>query len=197
CHTNNVYKGTARDCVGCHRDDYTRTTTPNHASAGFSTACESCHKATDSAWRGVAFNHSTVFPLVGRHAQAACATCHKNNVFKGTPRDCVGCHRDNYTRTTSPNHASAGFGTTCESCHKPTDSGWGQGTFNHRFPITSGPHKQTCVTCHTSSGSYQVFNCLSCHAHERTSMDAKHRNRSGYRYDSLACYSCHQNGKGD
>ena len=28
------------------------------------------------------------------HATQACTACHKNNVYKGTPRDCVGCHRD-------------------------------------------------------------------------------------------------------
>jgi hypothetical protein len=26
-------------------------------------------------------------------------------------------------------------------------------------------------------------------------MDDKHRNRNGYRYDSLACYQCHPNGR--
>ena len=57
----------------------------------------------------------------GVHATQACASCHKNGVYKGTPRDCVGCHRTTYERTTSPNHAAAGFPTTCESCHRPTD----------------------------------------------------------------------------
>jgi hypothetical protein len=195
CHVNNVLKGTPRDCVGCHRDAYTRTTAPNHAAAGFPTTCETCHRATDTSWRGATFNHSTVFALVGRHAQVACATCHVNNVFKGTARDCVGCHRNNYTRTTSPSHTAAGFPTTCESCHRATDTSWTQGTFTHRFPITSGPHRTSCATCHTNTSSYQVFTCLTCHEHDRTRMDDKHRGRSGYRYDSLACYSCHQNGR--
>ena len=41
----------------------------------------------------------------GVHATQACATCHKNNVYKGTPRDCVGCHQPNYNATRNPNHA--------------------------------------------------------------------------------------------
>ena len=122
CHKNNVYKGTPRDCVGCHRTDYDRTTNPNHAAAGFATTCDSCHKASDTAWRANV-SHAT-FALVGTHATQACAACHKNSVYKGTPRDCVGCHRTNYDRTTNPNHAAAGFPTTCESCHQPTAASW-------------------------------------------------------------------------
>jgi len=192
CHKNNVYQGTARECVGCHRADYDRTTTPNHVAAGFSTTCESCHRATDASFKGAGFNHASVFALVGVHAQQACATCHVNNVYRGTPRDCVGCHRTAYDRTTMPSHVAAGFPTTCDSCHRNTDTLWTQGTFNHRFPITSGPHRVTCSQCHTG-GNFQTFNCLSCHG--RTETDGHHRSISGYRYESLACYSCHPNGR--
>ena len=151
CHVNNVYRGTARDCVGCHRAAYDRTTSPPHAAAGFGTTCETCHRATDASFRGATFNHASVFALVGVHAQQACTACHVNNVFRGTSRTCVGCHRAVYDRTTAPAHAAAGFPTTCENCHRATDSTWRQGTFNHRFPITSGPHRTTCATCHQTS----------------------------------------------
>ncbi len=193
CHRNNVFRGTPRDCVGCHIEQYNRTSAPNHASAGFPTACENCHRATDTNWRGAGFNHNQVFQLLGRHAQAACTTCHRNNVYRGTPRTCVGCHIDQYNRTSAPNHASSGFPTTCENCHRGSDGSWNQGTFNHRFPITSGPHRTSCSTCHQSST--QSFTCLVCHEHSQSQMDSKHRGRAGYRYDSLACYSCHPNGR--
>ena len=196
CHVNNVYRGTARDCVGCHQGEFNRTTAPNHAAAGFPTTCETCHRGSDATWRQAVFDHASTFPLQGRHAQQACATCHVNNVYRGTARDCVGCHQDEYARTTAPNHASAGFPTTCESCHRAADASWQQGSFNHRFPITSGPHRQTCATCHTSGGSFQVFTCIVCHDHSRTRMDDKHKERTGYRYDSLACYACHPTGRG-
>jgi hypothetical protein len=194
CHVNNVFRGTSRECVGCHRPLYDRTSTPNHAAAGFPTTCENCHRATDPGWRGAGFNHASVFALVGRHAQTACTSCHANNVYRGTSRDCVGCHRSQYDRTAAPNHASAGFPTTCDSCHRPTDTAWTQGTFNHRFPITSGPHRESCTTCH-QGGNTQTFTCLVCHDHDRTRMDEKHKGEAGYRYDSLACYSCHPNGR--
>ena len=193
CHTNNVYRGTPRDCVGCHRAAYDRTTTPNHASAGFSTQCESCHQASATSFRGAAFNHNSVFALAGRHATAACTTCHANSVYRGTPRTCVGCHLSNYDRTTSPSHRSAGFPTTCESCHRNSDTSWTQGVFSHRFPITSGPHRTACASCHTSSGSFSTFNCLTCHL--RPKMDDTHKERRGYRYESVACYGCHPTGR--
>ncbi len=194
CHKNNVYRGTARDCVGCHRANYDRTTSPAHVAAGFPTTCENCHRATDSSFRGAAFNHATVFALVGQHATQACTACHKNNVYRGTARDCVGCHRTNYDRTTSPAHASAGFGLTCETCHRATDSTWRQGTFNHRFPIT-GRHNAPCSTCHPAGTPVQNFTCLTCHEHSQASMDREHRGRNGYRYESRACYSCHPQGR--
>ena len=193
CHVNNVFRGTGRECVACHLQQYQRTTAPNHAAAGFSTACESCHRPSDTTFSGATFNHASVFALVGRHAQAACASCHVNNVFRGTARDCVGCHLTQYQRTTSPNHLAAGFPTTCQSCHRNSDTSWTQGTFNHRFPITSGPHRTACSSCHQAPASFATFTCLTCH--ERAKTDEQHRERAGYRYDSLACYSCHPTGR--
>jgi hypothetical protein len=95
----------------------------------------------------------------------------------------------------TPNHAAAGFPTTCDSCHRATDLSWQQGRFTHRFPITSGPHRQTCTSCHQSDSSFATFTCVTCHEHSRDRMDDKHKERAGYRYDSLACYSCHPTGR--
>lgn len=194
CHQNNVYRGTPRACAGCHLTDYNRTTSPPHAAAGFPTTCDTCHRATDSSFLGAVFNHSAVFPLVGRHAQQSCVACHQNNVYRGTPRACVGCHLADYNRTSAPSHMAAGFPTTCDSCHRDTDSNWTQGRFVHRFPITSGNHNAPCTTCHTNSASYQIFTCLTCH-HTQSETAKEHQGISGFRYDSLACYGCHPNGK--
>ena len=41
----------------------------------------------------VNFNHSkTGFLLTGAHAKINCESCHSKGVFKGTPKDCNGCH---------------------------------------------------------------------------------------------------------
>ena len=195
CHVNGIFKGTPRTCVGCHQAKYNATRSPNHASTGFNTTCDTCHRETDLQWTGASFNHNSTFALVGKHAATACATCHVNNLYKGTPRTCVGCHLANYNATRTPNHASTGFNTTCETCHRATDSAWTQGTFTHtRFPIT-GPHNVACAQCHTTPNNYQVFSCTVCHTRSET--DGHHRGKSGYVYDSNACYSCHPNGRAD
>jgi hypothetical protein len=197
CHVNNVFKGTPRTCTGCHLDEYQRTVAPNHAASGFSTTCETCHRATDTSWRSGGFNHNTVFQLLGKHATAVCGVCHVNNVYRGTARDCVGCHRNEYDRTASPSHVAARFPTTCEVCHLAADAAWTQGRFTHTwFPITSGKHSgNPCSACHTNPANYTQFTCLTCHG--RTKMDDEHRNRAGYAYDSNRCYACHPNGRGD
>ncbi len=151
CHRNNVYRGTARDCVGCHQELYNRTTAPAHAAAGFPTTCENCHRATDTSWRGAGFNHASVFPLVGQHAQAACATCHRNNVYRGTPRECVGCHQDLYNRTTAPAHAAAGFPTTCENCHRATDTQLARRGIQSRLGLRAGGPARAGGLHHLSS----------------------------------------------
>jgi len=195
CHKNNVYKGTPRDCYGCHRTTYERTTRPNHAAAGFPTSCDSCHSASSSTW-SASFDHNRFFVLAGRHLSAACSSCHRNNVYRGTPRTCYPCHQTQYDRTTNPNHRAAGFPTACDTCHRYTDSSFNQGRFNHTwFPITSGRHAgRACVDCHPDSNNYKVFSCTTCHT--RSTMDAEHAGRAGYRYDSNACYSCHPTGQG-
>jgi len=192
CHKTVQYKGTPRDCVGCHQANYNATKNPSHAAAGFPTACDSCHKPTDALWTGGSFNHNATFPLVGVHASQACAACHKNNLYRGTPRDCVGCHQANYNATANPSHPAAGFPTTCDTCHKPTAATWAPASFNHTFPRV-GVHNVACQQCHTTPNNFAVYNCLACH--ERKRMDDKHKSMNGYRYDSVACYACHPTGR--
>ena len=122
CHSSGRFQKADVSCVSCHQKDYAATTSPNHLAAGFPMQCEACHRPSDVAFSQARFDHEATFPLSGTHATVACATCHRNNVFQGTPRDCIGCHRSDYERTAAPNHAAAGFPTTCEivpSAHRP------------------------------------------------------------------------------
>jgi hypothetical protein len=132
---------------------------------------------------------------VGVHATQACSACHKNNVYKGTPRDCVGCHLANYQASQNPSHQGAGFPTTCDSCHRPSDATWRQAVFNHTwFPITSGRHaNNACSACHVDRTNFRVFSCLGCHS--QSSTVGHHTGVAGFRYDSNACYSCHPTGR--
>ena len=194
CHGTGVYRGTARDCYGCHKPQYDATRLPPHASAGFPTTCESCHRATDATWDLGRFDHNSKFPLVGVHATQPCSACHGTGVYRGTPRDCYGCHRPQYDASVNPNHRVLGFPTTCDSCHQPTDTTWQQGRFNHtQFPLT-GPHAgRPCNACHTNPSNFATFTCFTCH--DRGNTDSHHRGIAGYRYDSLACYACHPQGR--
>ena len=137
CHANNIYKGTPQACVGCHQKD-------DQHQGQFGADCGACHK-TDS-WQGATFDHSqSAFPLTGKHSQVDCVQCHTNNVYQGTPRACVGCHRGD-------DQHQGRFGADCGACHK-TDS-WQGATFDHSqsaFPLT-GKHSQVdCGQCHTNN----------------------------------------------
>ncbi len=194
CHKNNVFKGTPRDCIGCHQEKYNRTQSPNHLAAGFSTDCSSCHRPTDPSWgSGGGFNHNSVFALVGVHATQGCATCHKNNVFKGTPRECVGCHDSDYTRAQNPNHVSAGFPRTCDSCHKPTDPTWSSGGgFNHAsvFALVGTHASQACAKCHVNNvyrGTPRT--CVGCHQPQYNATRNPNHAAAGF---PTTCDSCHR-----
>ena len=112
CHVNNVYKGTPRDCYSCHKTDYQNSKSPPHAAAGFATTCDTCHKYTDPAWKPATFNHNDGDDLrrsPASHTTQACTTCHVNNVYKGTARDCYTCHKTDYQNSKNPPHAAAGL----------------------------------------------------------------------------------------
>lgn len=195
CHRNGQYKGTPRDCAGCHLAQYEATRTPNHRQAGFPTACDSCHRASDFGWSGASFNHAQFFPLAGDHARQACTACHAGGRYRGTPRECVGCHRASYDRTRDPDHRAAGFPTTCETCHRASDASWSRGRFTHTWFPLRGPHARECRACHLTSGNFRSFSCTVCH--ERGETDDEHDDEPGYRYESTACYACHPNGRED
>ena len=91
--------------MSCHRGQYQGAA--NHVSGGYSTDCRQCHFSMTS-WTGAQTGH-TSFPLLGRHLAIACADCHKNNVYTGTPRECVGCHLQDYNATQNPNHSWRGM----------------------------------------------------------------------------------------
>jgi hypothetical protein len=191
CHKNGVYKGTPRDCYTCHQANYAATSNPNHGAAGFGTTCDSCHKATDPTWLLATVSHTT-YPLVGLHATQACAACHKNNVYKGTPRDCFSCHQATYAATKNPSHTTAGYPTTCDSCHKATDPTWLLATVSHTsYPLVGVHATQACAACH-KNGVYlgTPRDCFSCHQANYTATANPNHAAAGY---PTTCDSCHKN----
>jgi len=192
CHKGSVYKGTPRDCAGCHKPDFDRATAPNHAAAGFALACETCHRNSDPTWKQGKYSHTAAWPLVGAHATPSCVTCHKATVYKGLPSDCVACHKSDYDQSKEPGHLAAGFPTACESCHKVADPTWKQGKFDHApaYPLVGAHAVQTCVSCH-KGGVYKGTSrdCVGCHKPDFDRSAAPNHVAAGF---ALACETCHR-----
>jgi hypothetical protein len=126
------------------------------------------------AWSDAAVDHNDGLPPIG--ATAACAACHVNGKFRGTPKTCVACHG-------SDDAHAGGFGTQCGSCHDT--SAWKNATVDHNrtaFPLTGRHQGITCGLCH-ANGVYRGTpkNCISCHA-----SDDQHNGAFG-----TDCASCH------
>ncbi len=193
CHKNGQFQGTPTDCWSCHSTDFAGTTNPNHQAGNFDHNCLTCHNTT--AWQPATFDHNTTkFPLTGAHTSLQCQSCHTAGNFQLVYSGCYACHSSDYNGTTNPNHASAGFPTTCETCHTTTT--WAGATFNHTwFPTSHGNANGVCATCHTNPSDYKVFTCTNCHTQAQT--DPHHTGVRNYVYSSTACYSCHPSGSGD
>jgi hypothetical protein len=169
CHINNNYTITNTACVSCHQTDYNNATTPvAHAAAGFPLTCEQCHDT--NLWTDGTFNHaSTGFALTGLHTvpPRLCTDCHVSNNYTLNSTTCVTCHLKDFQGTTNPNHVTANFPQTCDTCH--TTSTWLGATFNHNstgFPLT-GAHTvppRACTDCHVN-GNYHLTStaCVTCH----------------------------------
>jgi hypothetical protein len=185
CHPDNMFSRQSQDCYSCHRQQYERA--PNHVSANYSTDCRRCHLSM-TTWTGAQTGHAS-FPLLGRHAAAACTDCHKNNVYVGTPRECVGCHLQNYNATTAPNHRQAGYSTDCASCHGTSAQTWNNAAVNHdQFWPLLGAHKTlTCDTCHVA-GYNLPRDCYGCHKKNYDATTNPNHKSAGYSTD---CQNCH------
>ena len=120
------YTGRPTTCVGCHRQDFDRATSPPHA--GFPTLCSTCH--TETGWKGAPFDHNTTaFPLTGSHQATPCASCHADGVSRGSRPIACRATSPISTHTSNPPHAAAAFATTCATCH--TTSTWQGAVFDH------------------------------------------------------------------
>jgi hypothetical protein len=127
-----------------------------------------------------------VYPLVGAHLQQECTSCHTGTVYQGLPSDCVDCHLDDYNATTDPNHATAGFPTTCEVCHTPT--AWEDGHFDHPFQLEGVHATLDCLACH--AGGYQgtPTDCVGCHQDDYDNAVNPNHVAAGF---PTTCDSCH------
>jgi hypothetical protein len=142
------------------------------------------------------FNHMTTgYPLLGLHTTVDCGTCHVGGVFKGTPRNCSGCHTKG-KRIIATAMSSKHIVTTeaCEICHTNTVTFYGA-KFNHGKAVTG-----QCTTCHNgiaatgkpashTSVSKATKSCDNCHRTYAWSPASWN-----HYLNRAACVTCHVTG---
>ena len=143
-------RGLATDCVSCHKKD-------NPHSVRLGSNCESCH--TSTGWTPATFDHNlAVFKLEGKHIDVACESCHGNKVFRGTPIDCISCHKKD-------DKHNGQFGLTCNLCHNA--AGWLPATFDHnifQFMLIGKHVNVACINCHVNNAFKGTPTlCVDCH----------------------------------
>ena len=88
------------------------------------------------------FDHlATGFPLTGAHFTVDCASCHVNGRFRGTPRQCAGCHNGTIAAGKPAQHVRTT--NVCEGCHVPV--AWRELHYDHTQ--ANGP----CALCHNGT----------------------------------------------
>ena len=176
-------------CANCHQADLARATVPDHAAQGWTSDCQRCHTPA-GAWEQASFEHPGTFPLTAGHAGVACTTCHSTGTFRGTSTACASCHMPDYQRTTAPNHAAAGFSTSCNQCHNT--AGWTGANFIHtsRFALTNAHAGRSCTDCHTG-GVYSGLSsdCVSCHRTDYQGTTNPNHVTSGFQTNCTQCHT--------
>ncbi len=158
-------------CIDCHKSD--------DAHAGkLGTQCADCH--SESGWRKAEFDHDkTDFSLRGKHKQVACLRCHAGNHYKGVPKTCVACHRQNDVH-------NGDYGEQCQECHSSRK--WDAIIFDHDketdYPLRGAHRKAACDGCHQGNlkKNKPKKQCVACHR-----KDDWHKGRNGDK-----CESCHR-----
>jgi hypothetical protein len=179
CHDENVWRKHTFDhkrfsntqCIDCHKHDDVHK-------GRYDKKCESCHKTDE--WKKGGFDHTkkTKFPLLGKHKDVKCSSCHQGDASKERDkRECHLCHAVDDVH-------QGKLGKKCESCHR--ESGWRKEVkFDHdlsQFPLVGLHATAPCEACHVQSTYKDTKrDCLACHK-----SDDEHKARLGPR-----CEQCH------
>lgn len=181
-------------CIGCH-DHERPTTDAAHLGivAGYAyeaQGCYLCHPHGEAA----GFDHEAYFPIGNQtvHQGIRCGACHPD----ATDRKAIACTVCHTKDQTDPRHlAVAGYlwqSAACYSCHPSSNVPTPQ-DHDQRFPISVGTTHAgiACAACHVDPANRKVFDCISCHSHEKPATDSNHAGVPDYSYASAECYRCH------
>jgi hypothetical protein len=203
---NDTYLGLNPLCATCHAD------TSPHVGQFIQRDCAACHD--ENEWEdAVRFEHQeTAFPLLGKHANVTCSSCHDSATSNGGDLyaiyapvpfgDCGTCHEDPH---------SPSLGSNCSTCH--SENGFSaiktiafEKTFRHEttgFELIGRHASIQCASCHSKNNrnktvditftaattrktypSPVVDDCESCHVdyHEDTFAELD---------GGTVCSSCH------
>jgi len=150
-------------CESCHSDP--------HGGQFRDRGCVSCHGTV--SFHDVKFDHQkdTRFPLTGRHAGTACASCHKPTKglvrYKPLPTACDGCHADVHVGQLAGD---------CARCHGTED-----------FKRTLFNHNDTRFTAFALEGKHADAACAKCHP----MVTAAGQKTRRYKPLPTECESCH------
>jgi len=164
----------AADCRSCHRDPHAGQFDRRVAAEG----CTACHGT--GSWREVKFDHGrdSLFALTGKHAQAACGSCHRldaDGVVRYRPLNfaCASCHADPH----AGQFGTRGQGTDCSRCHD-TREFKDVSKFVHAPPFTT----------FLLTGKHQKLDCQRCHPAVQVAGTTVRK----YRPLATRCQGCHE-----
>lgn len=166
-------------CMSCHQHEKA------HGGQYKNNECLTCHeeggtkkirKDSVETYHG----EKSRFPLRGAHATVQCTSCHINDIYENTPRECgVSCHEDSLHK--------GSLGQECSRCHEPGQ--WPAVRFDHKddtkWPL-AGKHAQVtaCASCHPTRAYHGTpTTCSAAGCHQK---DDVHRGKLG-----TACERCH------
>lgn len=175
--TRFVFESTA--CTVCHEDPHDGSLdayfAPGSRDSG---GCVTCHDL--ALWRSISFDHGrSDFQLTGRHANAACESCHPRDQggpmkLAGVPTTCAGCHDDPH----GGQFERQGRAAACESCHTVLD--WRPSRFDHDRD-----------SAYALEGAHREVPCAGCHP----TVIAAERTWVRYRPRPTECTGCHRGGR--
>lgn len=191
CHEDG-YTGTTTICFDCHTSHYNESSNPDHLAISIPNVCEDCHSTVPN-WTPALFPiHNDYYELTGAHIPVAndCASCHDGN-YNNTPNTCSECHISDFNESSDPNHIDLDFPIVCEDCHT-TSQDWSPALFliHDNYYELTGAHTaiNDCALCHENGYSNTPDECFECHTNDFN--ETSNPNHTALNLSTI-CEDCH------
>lgn len=178
CHVNAEFAAPVAHvaCLDCHDEDPHGGQFDSRQDKG---DCAACH--TEEGFIPTTFtkegHKATEYPLVGKHAEVECKSCHEprgaETLYRVPFAQCVDCHEDSH----EGEFDDSPYAGRCEECHQV------DGFHPSSFTITR--HKETRFPL---VGSHLATPCVRCHEPPEPGASAA---LAPFHFESLGCAKCH------